>query len=207
MSNGNSILFEKKKKKRKERNRIDGWMRCWRNARNRRKKRKRFRFLAAREPAKRKQTKALRRGVRGVALVPMLARTRYIGYVYAKVLSKRSLSHRPFPEDIGIYSIILIRGSYRGFCFLAAQWPDSLHATVRVFPETGIGRWKERVAGARNRDGEAAATKERERKKVARGSERASWHVIPVTVIVVRYYSTANVIHLWFNGRSLDRSP
>lgn len=42
-------------------------------------------------------------------------------YVYAKVLSKRRLSHRPFPEDIGIYSIILIRGPYRRFCFLAAQ--------------------------------------------------------------------------------------
>lgn len=35
----------------------------------------------------------------------------------------RRLSHRPFPEDIGIYSIILIRAlsRSRGFCFLAAQ--------------------------------------------------------------------------------------
>ena len=32
-----------------------------------------------------------------------LSRANARPYVYAKVLSKRRLSHRPFPEDIGIY--------------------------------------------------------------------------------------------------------
>lgn len=117
-------------------------------------------FPAESQP--RKQTKAFPWNIcRGSRRRSLARHANARPYVYAKVLSKRRLSHRPFPEDIGIYSIILIRGSYRRFCFLAAQWPDSLHATVRVFPETGVGRWKERVAGARDRDGESAATRER----------------------------------------------
>lgn len=49
------------------------------------------------------------------------ARRGAIACIYAKVLSKRRLSHRPFPEDIGIYSIILIRALSRvlaAFAFL-----------------------------------------------------------------------------------------
>lgn len=144
------------------------------------------------------------------------ARRGVIACAYAKVLSKRRLSHRPFPEDIGIYSIILIRAlsRSRGFCFLAAQWPDSLRATVRAFPEArgegggeGEGRWKERVARLeRERERERGREKKRERgrEKNERERSRASWHVIPVAVIAVRYYSTANVIHLWFNERSRE---
>lgn len=140
------------------------------------------------------------------------ARRGAIACVYAKVLSKRRLSHRPFPEDIGIYSIILIRAlsCTRGFCFLAAQWPDSLRATVRAFLEAGGegggkgGRWKERVA-RRETDRERGREGKREtERRTERERSRASWHVIPVTVIAVRYYSTANVIHLWFNERSRE---
>lgn len=137
-----------------------------------------------------------------------------IACTYAKVLSKRRLSHRPFPEDIGIYSIILIRAlsRSRGFCFLAAQWPDSLHATVRAFPERqevaeekeGDGKRERWDWGGSKREKDTWRARERRRDERERTRARAAWHVIPVTVIAVRYYSTANVIHLWFNEKSRE---
>lgn len=86
----------------------------------------------------------------------------------------------------GGYSIILIHG-WSAACFLAAQWPDSFYARVRVFPE-------------KQRGSEFNGLREWLRRR------KYSRHVIPVTVILPRYYSTANVINLWFNERTLDRN-